>query len=166
MSYLLQIRDLKKHFPILGGFLKRSVASVKAVDGVSLDLVKGECFGLVGESGCGKTTLGKTVLRLYKPSAGHIFFGVPSEVVKEMTDLEQTNPKSRRLRRLREQYDVSTYRGRDLLQLRRKMQIVYQDPTTSLDPRMLVKDIICEPLIAQEPSTGSHMNSAEVRGNE
>jgi len=154
MSYLLQIRNLKKHFPIAGGVLRRSVASVKAVDGVTLDVLKGECFGLVGESGCGKTTLGKTILRLYKPSMGHIFFGTPNDTVNEITTLEATNPKSRRLRRLREQYDISMYRGRDLLLLRRKMQIVYQDPTTSLDPRMLVKDIIGEPLIAQGIAKG------------
>jgi oligopeptide/dipeptide ABC transporter ATP-binding protein len=154
MSYLVQVRDLKKYFPILGGVLRRSVANVKAVDGVSIDVLKGECFGLVGESGCGKTTLGKTILRLYKPSMGHIFFGVPGDVVNEINALEKSNPKSRRLRRLREQYDISTYRGRDLLLLRRKMQIVYQDPTTSLDPRMLVKDIIAEPLVAQGIAKG------------
>jgi oligopeptide/dipeptide ABC transporter ATP-binding protein len=154
MSYLVQIRDLKKYFPILGGVLRRSVATVKAVDGVSIDVLKGECFGLVGESGCGKTTLGKTILRLYKPSTGHIFFGVPSDVVNEINALETSNPKSRKLRRLREQHDISTYRGRDLLLLRRKMQIVYQDPTTSLDPRMLVKDIIAEPLVAQGIAKG------------
>jgi oligopeptide/dipeptide ABC transporter ATP-binding protein len=162
MSYLLQVRNLKKHFPISGGVLKRTVASVKAVDGVTLDVLKGECFGLVGESGCGKTTLGKTVLRLYKPSMGHIFFGVPGDAVNEITNLETTNPKSRRLRRLREQYDISTYRGRDLLLLRRKMQIVYQDPTTSLDPRMLVKDIVGEPLIAQGIAKGEEAKKMVV----
>jgi oligopeptide/dipeptide ABC transporter ATP-binding protein len=162
MSYLLQIRDLKKHFPIRGGLIKRSVASVKAVDGVTLDLLKGECFGLVGESGCGKTTLGKTILRLYKPTLGHIFFDVPVDVVNEITDLERTAPRSRRLRRLREQYDISTYRGRDLLLLRRKMQIVYQDPTTSLDPRVLVKDIIAEPLVAQGIAKGEEARKMVV----
>ncbi len=162
MSSFLQVRNLKKHFPIMGGVLKRTVASVKAVDGVSLDVLKGECFGLVGESGCGKTTLGKTILRLYKPSMGHIFFGVPGDTVEEITDLEATNPKSRRLRRLREQYDISTYRGRDLLLLRRKMQIVYQDPTTSLDPRMLVKDIVGEPLIAQGIAKGEEAKKLAV----
>lgn len=162
MSYLVQIRNLKKYFPIRGGVLRRSVANVMAVDGVSLDVLKGECFGLVGESGCGKTTLGKTILRLYKPSMGHIFFGVPSDVLNEINALEKSNPKSRRLRRLKEQYDVSTYRGRDLLLLRRKMQIVYQDPTTSLDPRMLVKDIIAEPLVAQGIAKGEEARKMVV----
>lgn len=154
MSTVLQLRNLKKHYPIYGGVFKRKVAAVRAVDGVSLDLIRGECFGLVGESGCGKTTLGKTVLRLFKPDSGHIFFDVPQEAIEEIEQLEKANPKSRRLRKLREQYDISTYRGRDLSLLRRKMQIVYQDPTTSLDPRMLVKDIVAEPLVAQGIAKG------------
>jgi oligopeptide/dipeptide ABC transporter ATP-binding protein len=154
MTSLVQIRELKKHFPIYGGVFKRRVASVRAVDGVSISVEKGECFGLVGESGCGKTTLGKTTLRLLKPDAGSIFFGVPEDAVEEISRLRQKNPRSRRLRRLREQYDIATYRGRDLQLLRRKMQIVYQDPTTSLDPRMLVKDVIAEPLHAQGIAKG------------
>jgi oligopeptide/dipeptide ABC transporter ATP-binding protein len=162
MSYLLQTKNLKKYYPILGGFLKRTVANVKAVDSVSLDVLKGECFGLVGESGCGKTTLGKTVLRLFKPTSGSIFFDVPADAVNEMTNLASTNPKSRRLRRLREQYDISTHRGRDLLLLRRKMQIVYQDPTTSLDPRMLVKDIVAEPLVAQGIAKGEEARKMTI----
>jgi len=153
-STLLQLRNLKKYYPILGGILKRKIASVRAVDGVSLNVLRGECFGLVGESGCGKTTLGKTILRLFKPNSGHIYFDAPQDIIGEISALEQKDPKSRRLRKLREQYDLSTYRGRDLLYLRRKMQIVYQDPTTSLDPRMLVKDIVAEPLTAQGIAKG------------
>lgn len=154
MSSLITVRNLKKYYPIRGGVFKRKIADVKAVDNVSLNIRKGECFGLVGESGCGKTTLGKTIIRLLKPDAGHIFFNAPSEVIHEIEELEKRNPKSKRLKTLREQYDLSTFHGRQLLTLRSKTQIVYQDPTTSLDPRMLVKDIVAEPLIAQGLARG------------
>jgi oligopeptide/dipeptide ABC transporter ATP-binding protein len=154
MTNLLQLSNLKKHYPIRGGVFQRRVASVRAVDGVSLTVQKEECFGLVGESGCGKTTLGKTILRLFKPDSGSIFFDAPEDVVEEIIRLKQKDPRSRRLRALRRQYDVATYRGVDLQSLRRKMQIVYQDPTTSLDPRMLVKDVIAEPLTVQGIAKG------------
>lgn len=154
MSSLITVRNLKKHYPIFGGVFKRKVAFVKAVDGVTLNINEGETFGLVGESGCGKTTLGKTILRLLKPDAGNIFFDVPEEIINEIVELERTNPKSKRLKMLRAQYDIATFSGERLLRLRRRMQIVYQDPTTSLDPRMLVKDIVAEPLTAQGIAKG------------
>ena len=156
---LLKTVRLKKYYPILGGVLMRKIADVKAVDGVDIHIRKGECFGLVGESGCGKTTLGKTILRLLDPTSGHIFFNTPEEVIKEIEALEAKDPRSPKLRKLLHQYDLSTFRGRRLMLLRRKMQIVYQDPTTSLNPRMLVKDIVGEPLIVQ----GITRDSYEVR---
>ena len=159
---ILYIRNLKKYYPVFGGIFKRRIASVKAVDGVSLRIRKGECFGLVGESGCGKTTLGKTILRILKPDGGNIFFDVPQDIIEEIVSLEEKNPKSDRLKKLREQYDVATFSGRKLLQLRRKMQIVYQDPTTSLDPRMFVKDIVAEPLIAQGIAKGEKAKSMVI----
>jgi len=154
MSSLIFVRNLKKYYPIIGGIFKRRIASVKAVDGVTLAIRRGETFGLVGESGCGKTTLGKTILRLLKPDGGNIFFGAPQEVINEIIELEKTNPKSKRLKKMREEYDLATFSGEKLLELRRRMQIVYQDPTTSLDPRMLVKDIVAEPLVAQGIAKG------------
>jgi len=154
MSSLIFVRNLKKYYPIIGGIFKRRIASVKAVDGVTLAIRRRETFGLVGESGCGKTTLGKTILRLLKPDGGNIFFGAPQEVINEIIELEKTNPKSKRLKKMREEYDLATFSGEKLLELRRRMQIVYQDPTTSLDPRMLVKDIVAEPLVAQGIAKG------------
>jgi len=149
MSTLIEVKNLKKYYPVLGGILRRKVAEVKAVDGVNLKIMKGECFGLVGESGCGKTTLGKTIIRLLDVTKGSIYFDVPNDVREEIDKLESSGQDSHRLKELRKKYDLATYKGAMLRAMRRRMQIVYQDPTTSLNPRMLVKDIISEPLIVQ-----------------
>ena len=119
---LVEVRDLKTHFPVLGGLLRRQVASVYAVDGVTFEIERGETLGLVGESGCGKTTLGRTVLRLEKATAGSVRF---------------------------DGQDVLTLQGRDLKRMRARMQIIFQDPYGSLNPRMPVLDIIGEGLLAQ-----------------
>jgi oligopeptide/dipeptide ABC transporter ATP-binding protein len=153
MSTLIDIRRLKKYYPVLGGVFRRKIAEVKAVDSVDLKILKGETFGLVGESGCGKTTLGKTVLRLLTPTAGSIYFDVPGDIMKEIDNLENSGD-TQKLKELRKKYDIATYKGAMLKEIRRKMQIVYQDPTTSLNPRMLVKDIVSEPLIVQGIARG------------
>jgi len=116
---LLTVRDLKKHFPIRRGFWSRTVGHVKAVDGVSFDILPGEVLGLVGESGCGKTTTGRCILRLIEPTAG--------EVVFEGQDV------------------VGLDRG-DMRGLRRKMQIIFQDPYSSLNPRITVGAMLAEAL--------------------
>jgi len=116
---LLKTEGLFKWFPIRGGMLSRSKNFVKAVDGVSLEVKKGETFGLVGESGCGKTTLGRTIMRLTEPSKGSITF-----------DGE----------------DISRLRRRRLGHVRRKMQMVFQDPYASLDPRQSVRSALTEPM--------------------
>ncbi|MEM3731311.1 MAG: ATP-binding cassette domain-containing protein [Candidatus Bathyarchaeia archaeon] len=155
MKALLEIRALKKYYPVLGGVFRRKVAEVRAVDGVNLNIFEGECFGLVGESGCGKTTLGKTIIRLLEPSAGHIYFDVPDNVLEEIHELENSGAEnSSRLKELRRKHDLATYKSGMLRSVRRKMQIVYQDPTTSLNPRMLVKDIVAEPLQVQGIARG------------
>ncbi len=119
---LLRIENLKKYFPISGGLLSRRVGAVRAVDGISFDIKKGETLGLVGESGCGKSTTGRAILQLYKPSSGNVFF--------ENTDLTK----------------IST---EELRQFRPKMQMIFQDPYTSLNPRHSVGKIIAEPLVIQ-----------------
>jgi peptide/nickel transport system ATP-binding protein len=119
---LLKVTGLKKHFPILGGILRRQIATVYAVDGVDFDVQPGETFALVGESGCGKTTLGRSLLRLTEPTAGTVTFGG---------------------------VDVTALSQDELRPLRRRMQIIFQDPFGSLNPRMPVSDIIGEGLLAQ-----------------
>ena len=113
-EYLVEVKDLKQHFPVNSGFMKKTF--LKAVDGVSFGIKPGETLGLVGESGCGKTTVGRTLLRLYEPTSGEILFN--GEPVTE----------------------------KNIGRLRKEMQMVFQDPYSSLDPRMTVEDIIGEPL--------------------
>lgn len=123
---ILSIRDLKMHFPVKGGVLSRQVAAVKAVDGVSLDIGRGETLGLVGESGCGKSTIGKSIVRLTRPTAGSIHF--------------QGN-------------DITHLTQSQLRPIRRNLQMVFQDPAESLNSRMSVGQIIAEPLEVQRIGT-------------
>lgn len=132
MDKILEIKGLKKYFPILGGVFRRKVADVRALDGIDLDIFRGECLGLVGESGCGKTTTGKTVIRLQDPTDGHIHYYPGSSGTGQSADLGALKQSSIRK-----------------LKLRGKLQMVFQDPTTSLNPRMLIKNIIAEPIKAQ-----------------
>ena len=116
---LLKVRRLKKYFPVRGGILSRTVNWVRAVDEVDFDINGGETLGIVGESGCGKTTVGRAILRLVEPTGGEVYF--------EDRDIVKLNEKK-------------------MQRLRRDMQIVFQDPYWSLNPRMMVKDIVAEPL--------------------
>jgi len=135
--------NLKKYFPIVGGVFRRKIGDVKAVDGVTFTIKTGETFGLVGESGCGKTTLGKTLIRLLDPTSGKILFDPKGEL-----------PDNPRIGERMNDYDISSVKGKKLKNLRRYMQIVYQNPSTSLNPRMLVKDIVAEPLVVQGLAKG------------
>lgn len=122
---LLEVRDLKKHFPIYSkGVVRRQVDTVKAVDGVSFDLAEGETLGLVGESGCGKTTCARVILRALEPTAGQIRFRTGGDWV-----------------------DLASVGATKLKAMRREMQMIFQDPMASLNPRMTVGEIVAEPLV-------------------
>lgn len=123
---LLEVKNLKKHFPIKGGILGRTVANVYAVDDVSFTVKHGETLGLVGESGCGKSTLGRSVLRLYEPTAGSVHFDGIDLLALDTTALRHK---------------------------RRDMQIIFQDPFSSLNPRMTVGSILAEPFVIHKLGT-------------
>ena len=117
---LLRVDNLVKHFPIMRGIFQKQVGAVRAVDGISFTVKRGETLGMVGESGCGKSTAGRTILQLYRPTSGEVTFdGV----------------------------DLVKLKGEDLRLMRRKMQMIFQDPYASLNPRMTIGEIIREPLL-------------------
>lgn len=147
METLVETRELKTHFPIVKGLLRRTAGAVKAVDGINLKIVKGQWLGLVGESGCGKTTLGKTLVRLINPTSGHIYFGVTDEIKSKIENWEMNNFRSAELENTRKNNDAAFFKGKKLKALRRQVQLVHQDPYNSLNPRMKIRDIIGEPLI-------------------
>src|SRR6266550_3341681 len=151
---LLAARGLRKHFDVKGGVLQRTIAKVRAVDGVDLAIRRGETVALVGESGCGKTTLGRLLLRLIEPTEGDVLFNVPESVYQRI----RTNGSSRgkddgAVEEMVRRYSMTRLRRRAMKSLRRFFQPVFQDPFTSLDPRMLIKDILAEPLIVNNLAT-------------
>ncbi|GAP12292.1 oligopeptide/dipeptide ABC transporter, ATP-binding protein, C-terminal domain [Longilinea arvoryzae] len=128
---IVTVDNLVMHFPIYRGVIRRQVGAVHAVDGISFQVKKGETLGLVGESGCGKSTTGRTILQLYKPTSGKVYF--------KDTDLTKLHPEPMR-------------------QMRREMQMIFQDPYASLNPRMTVRDIIGEPLMAFGAASGKEID--------
>ena len=132
---LLEVRGLKKYFPIKGGFFSKTVANVHAVDGIDFFIKKGETLGLVGESGCGKSTTGRLILKLIKPTAGQILFNGQ---------------------------DISAFDRRRMKALRRDMQLIFQDPYASLNPRMSVGDIVSEALKIHGTALGAEIEDRTV----
>jgi len=132
---ILELRDLKMHFPIRQGFFQRVVNHVKAVDGVDLEVKKGETIGLVGESGCGKTTLGRCIVRIYDPTSGQVLYRRNGSGVTDIASLNTT----------------------ELINVRRELRMIFQDPFSSLNPRMTVFDIIADPLIVHKVARGKEL---------
>ena len=127
---MIRVENLQVHFPIMGGFiLSKQVGSIKAVDGLNFEIKQGETLGLVGESGCGKSTTGRALLQLESPTDGKIYF---------------------------QSQDITQMSGEELRQLRRRMQMIFQDPYSSLNPRMTVGSIVGEPLTVYGLATGKH----------
>lgn len=132
---LLEVKDLKMHFPIQRGFFRRTVGYVKAVDDISFTIFQGETLGLVGESGCGKSTLGRTILRVYEPTAGEILYhGAKGRPV-----------------------DLAKLKHRELKPYRRDIRMVFQDPQSSLNPRLTVQEIVGEPLRVNRVASGREL---------
>ncbi|MFR5171033.1 MAG: ABC transporter ATP-binding protein [Clostridium paraputrificum] len=127
---ILKVENLKKYFPIKGGFFSKTIGNVKAVDGVSLEVRKGETLGIVGESGCGKSTTGRAILQLLKPTGGKVYF---------------------------KDQDLSKLSKKEMRALRPKMQLIFQDPYSSLNPRMTVGQIIGEALIDHKMATKENL---------
>ncbi|MCD6290004.1 MAG: ATP-binding cassette domain-containing protein [Anaerolineae bacterium] len=132
---LLEVRDLKMHFPIRRGLLRRVIGYVKAVDGVNLFIRKGETLGLVGESGCGKTTTGRCILRAYDPTGGQILYRQKDGQIVDLSQLD----------------------GKALKPYRREIRMIFQDPYSSLNPRMTLLDIVGEPLRVNKIASGKEL---------
>ena len=173
---LLASFNLRKYFPIRGGLFSTHVGDVQAVDGISLTVRRGETVGLVGESGCGKTTVGRLLLRLIEPTSGHAFYRPPADIYARLEQLYATlqpyagadngstklPPDAKQalseLDKLAQQYSIFRKSHRQMSVLRSKFQIVFQDPFSSLGPRLLVRDIIAEPLECHHVGKASERN--------
>jgi oligopeptide/dipeptide ABC transporter ATP-binding protein len=166
---VLSLRGLKKHFPIKEGALQRVVGQVRAVDGVSFDIHSGETVGLVGESGCGKTTLGRCVSGLSEPTGGAVFFNISQDdrdrlgAFMESPDACRSEQDRKALAALEAAHCVDRLTGQAWRRYRRNCQVVFQDAFASLNPRHLVKDIVARPLRVYGEATGSKLTERTVQ---
>jgi oligopeptide/dipeptide ABC transporter ATP-binding protein len=167
-TYVINVRDLTKHFPIREGVLQRVTGQVKAIDGVSFDIRRGETVGLVGESGCGKTTLGRCIADLTTPTNGGIFFGMDDASVHRLDALRASEPgaPSREdrdaLDGLTRRYRIDRMPRPSWREYRRNCQMVFQDAFSSLNPRQLVIDIVGRPLKVHREASGRDLNHRVV----
>ena len=169
---LFSVRNLRKFFPIRGGLFSSHIGDVRAVDGVSFTIHEGETVGLVGESGCGKTTVGRMLLRLIEPTSGHAYYRPPPEVIERLDRAYQQigpalpsendggrglSPEAsaalKVLDEIANKYSLFRKKRREMKALRGRLQIVFQDPFSSLEPRLMVRNIISEPLDIQHVGT-------------
>jgi oligopeptide transport system ATP-binding protein len=180
---LVSARNLRKYFPIRGGFFSTHLADVRAVDGVSFDVRSGQTVGLVGESGCGKTTVGRLLLRLIEPTSGHAFYRPPPDVESRLDSIYQelegysadgategaleeagTPPPAllKELDEIADQYSIYRMSRAKMRELRGKLQIVFQDPFSSLSPRLTVREIVAEPLEIHRKETTAKSRTERV----
>src|SRR5690606_25167297 len=141
------VKDLKKYFPIRRGFFKQVVGNVRAVDGVNFNIWRGETLGLVGESGCGKTTVGRCIVRAYVPTSGQILYHEDENLVGDARKLRVHVRHSQNGTSHGHVIDFAKLKSSDLRAYRREIQMIFQDPYSSLNPRMTVLDIVAEPLV-------------------
>ncbi len=165
---ILSVRGLEKHFPVKEGALQRVVGHVRAVDGVSFDIRRGETLGLVGESGCGKTTLGRCVSGLSDPTGGAVYFGLPQaerdrlDTILAVPEVERGPDERKRLAESEARYRIDRIRGAGWRRFRRNCQVVFQDSFASLNPRHLVRDIVGRPLRIYGEASGAELTARVV----
>ena len=167
-DYLISVSDLAKHFPIREGAIQRVAGHVRAVDGVSFNIRRGETVGVVGESGCGKTTLGRCVSGLMEPTTGGVYFDVSAQELARLDSIlatpddERTEAMSADLEELTRGHRVDRLKGEAWRRYRRNCQVVFQDSFASLNPRQLVKSIVGRPLRVHKEASGNELTEQVV----